>query len=245
VQVNRVDYDSDLAILESPELDNQYAAAYAPAMSEVQADQQLSVYGYPESLEKMLRTTLQARAPAKTKLSDLLSNDLRGALTARGSPSLLLDVISIQGNLLPGHSGAPIFDKQGHVVAVAEGGLKDGTVAISFAIPISAIKNVRASATGDCFSLLVKNDSATRFDFVPAPDCTTCNIRTALLNAAEANDVETLNAFSRSISPRTTKTTLYLQRHDMALQMLYRQKDISRNHCTKASDVALRRIIEQ
>jgi hypothetical protein len=46
------------------------------------------------------------------------------------------------GNLLPSNSGAPIFNKQGKLVGIGNGGLEKGTVNISWAIPAKYISEL-------------------------------------------------------------------------------------------------------
>lgn len=57
----------------------------------------------------------------------------------RGSPLYNAKVLSIQGEIEPGHSGAPILDSKNRVLAIANGGLKGGTVGICWAIPINQV----------------------------------------------------------------------------------------------------------
>jgi hypothetical protein len=58
----------------------------------------------------------------------------------RGSPFYKAKVLSIQGQLLPGDSGAPILDSQNRVLAIADGGLKGGFAGISWAVPMNSLK---------------------------------------------------------------------------------------------------------
>jgi hypothetical protein len=91
----------------------------------------------------MESTALQLRYGGKT-LRDIVPDSVAQTLTG-GSPSLDLDVDSIEGHLLPGHSGAPIFDGHQKVVAIADGGLENGAVAISWGIPVNNLNQLAAS----------------------------------------------------------------------------------------------------
>jgi hypothetical protein len=164
VQLLSADIDSDIAVVDSTELERKYPSGYNAAQSLPMADQVLTVYGYPEGLLKPLRTTLQVRRPALVQLSDLLSEKLIGDLGQRGSPVTPLQVLSIQGNILPGHSGSPIFAQDGSVVGIADGGLKDGTVAISWAIPIGMLQRTRAVEGNPRLQTLIHYDSSLLFD---------------------------------------------------------------------------------
>lgn len=63
------------------------------------------------------------------------------------SLGLDLDIIYFHnGNLLPSNSGAPIFNKQGKLVGIGNGGLEKGTVNISWAIPAKYITELENSS---------------------------------------------------------------------------------------------------
>ncbi|MCI5191215.1 MAG: DUF1566 domain-containing protein, partial [Candidatus Electrothrix sp. AS4_5] len=63
----------------------------------------------------------------------------------RKSPNIDLEVISLEGHLLPGHSGAPILNKNNEVIGIANGGLKDGSAGVCWAVPYNKIKFVSKS----------------------------------------------------------------------------------------------------
>ena len=68
-------------------------------------------------------------------------------MQARSSPSTKLQIASLQGPLVPGHSGAPVVDQDGSVVAIANGGLQKGTVGFGWAIPYAAVKFTPSGAS--------------------------------------------------------------------------------------------------
>jgi hypothetical protein len=191
VTISQVNIDADLATLDSSELDTKYPTGYTISEAPVAPDVQLAVYGYPEGLLKPLRTTVQVRKPAIVALSTLLSEKLAGDLSERTSPSIVLPIVSIQGSLLPGHSGAPIFDQNGRVAAIADGGLKQGADQISWAIPVSAIHQLRTSSGSARLATVIKYDSAILFSLVPGGE-TQPSTSTVLRAAAERDDVESL-----------------------------------------------------
>jgi len=202
VSLTQVEINSDIAVLDSAELENSYRATFSISNTAPSPDQQLQVFGYPEGLLKVLRTTVQVRNPARVPLSNLLSPDLLSELNDRNSPSTLLNIISIQGNLLPGHSGAPIFDPTNHVVAIADGGLKEGTVAISWAIPISSLGTLRP-ASGARLTALLQNDSAVLFSLgsgLEEPD-----VSQALTQAAEGDDATAIQRILAVTVPQDAK----------------------------------------
>jgi hypothetical protein len=56
-----------------------------------------------------------------------------------------IEVVHFQGSLLPGLSGAPIFNNKGQIVAVGNGGLNRGQVGISWGMPSSKIIDLENS----------------------------------------------------------------------------------------------------
>lgn len=103
----------------------------------------LSTLGFPLQIASMTNTPLQLRYGGKT-LRAIVPDSVAQSLSG-GSPSLDLEIDSIDGHLLPGHSGAPIFNRQRRIVAVADGGLENGAASISWGIPARFITQLAAS----------------------------------------------------------------------------------------------------
>src|ERR1035441_6399066 len=97
----------------------------------------------------LLSTDLLLRNPPMRRLGDLLPSSLARRLQTRNSPDINIEVLSIQGHLLPGHSGAPILNAKGQVIGIANGGLQTGEVEISWAVPIEKISLVRSDGARD------------------------------------------------------------------------------------------------
>jgi S1-C subfamily serine protease len=110
----------------------------APALTE-----SLSTLGFPLQVRSMTNTSLQLRYGGKT-LRDIIPESVAQTLSG-GSPSLDLEINSIEGHLLPGHSGAPVFNVQRRVVAIADGGLENGAAAVSWGIPAKFLNQLSAS----------------------------------------------------------------------------------------------------
>jgi len=138
--IEKVDISRDVALISSPELAQQEAAGLEVADRVAwETLTRIEVYGHPYGLNG-LQTTLELRRPPTTELKELLPAAPLSVMRARQSPNHLTQVMSIQGNLLPGHSGAPILDPNGRVLGIANGGLKEGAVGISWAVPFQGIK---------------------------------------------------------------------------------------------------------
>jgi S1-C subfamily serine protease len=98
-----------------------------------------SVIGYPLKLDRgSLRLTVFFAKGGTQPLAQVLNSEIREKLRPRRSPSLATRVVVLTGPLHPGHSGAPILDENGDVLAVANGGFP--RAGVGWAIPIDQIR---------------------------------------------------------------------------------------------------------
>jgi S1-C subfamily serine protease len=132
---------ADLALLKIAGAPNSHILSISSTPPSLTED--LSTLGYPLQLPHMESTSLRLRYGAST-LRNIVPQSVADHLSG-GSPSLDLDVDPIEGHLLPGHSGAPIFDQNQKVVAIADGGLENGAAAISWGIPVKYLSQLQAS----------------------------------------------------------------------------------------------------
>lgn len=145
LHLTRIHLHSDLAILrveDPPEVEPLVARTHEPA-----ANTRLLALGFPLDAPRISDQELRVQVRPSGRLRDLLSSPLRQELENAGSPSVELEIVRLDGHLLPGMSGAPILDAEGTVVAVGDGGLEGGTVSISWAIPSRYLR--AAVASGD------------------------------------------------------------------------------------------------
>ncbi len=113
------------------------------ATSAPQALQRLLVYGFPSGRVISRGTEVHVADPALIRLSAWpgVPPNVRVALGDRKSPDPeKVDFVDIDGTMLPGHSGAPLLNDAGQVVAVADGGLNGGQDNRAWAIAWSTIK---------------------------------------------------------------------------------------------------------
>ncbi len=76
------------------------------------------------------------------------------AMDNRGSPALGTEVLSVNGPLQPGHSGAPIFDDEGQIVDIANGGFVVGQYGVGWASLPTAMSLLDADeAAASLFSI--------------------------------------------------------------------------------------------
>ncbi len=141
--VSRVLRKSDLALLQlgAPIRGTAllHAASATPAVTE-----DLEVLGYPLAIPKMDNTEVQLRFGGRL-LRDIVPQAVTNELRTLGSPDPNIKITDIQGNLLPGHSGAPILDRGGRIVAIADGGLESGAVGVSWGLPVADLALLASS----------------------------------------------------------------------------------------------------
>jgi hypothetical protein len=102
------------------------------------ATDELQVLGYPLAIPKMDNTTVRLRYGGRI-LRDIVPKTVADELKKLGSPDPSIDITDIEGHLLPGHSGAPILNGSGEVVAIADGGLENGAVGVSWGLPAATL----------------------------------------------------------------------------------------------------------
>jgi hypothetical protein len=142
--VVRVLNHADLTLLHA-------VGAPGQALTEVttrpQTNDELEALGYylavPTMDNKPLRVTF-----GSTRLRDMLPRNMRLELEQSSAIDLNLDIVRLDGHLLPGLSGAPIFDRKGRVVAIGSGGLKSGAASVSWAIPAVHLRSLLTSSDG-------------------------------------------------------------------------------------------------
>lgn len=96
----------------------------------------VQVYGYAlgQATRENRRLIVTAANDGGSRLRDAVNDDVRRELQQNGFPSLDTMVLRVDGNLLPGHSGAPIIDSSGRVIAIGSGGLERGAVGVGWAV---------------------------------------------------------------------------------------------------------------
>jgi S1-C subfamily serine protease len=160
-----VDIDHDLAFLTSSDFHDAKHGLQAAKGIQWNNLSQVKVVGYPLNLDlSSLTTILSVRKPARVRLRTLVDPETRNKLNARHSPNPSILVLSVQGQILPGHSGAPILDGNGRVVAVADGGLLSGLSGITWAIPLEEIQ-WQSVKGNNALAYLRQKDSGTLFSY--------------------------------------------------------------------------------
>jgi hypothetical protein len=140
LKISKMDTDADVALLTSSELSRKSDAGLVFARSiKPLAGARVRVLGYPLQTAYH-ETELTVRKPAERPLiEEVPPGPIMDALRQRNSPGVKLNILSIQGPIVPGHSGAPVVDDRDRLVAIANGGLKGGTVSQSWAVPYGLV----------------------------------------------------------------------------------------------------------
>lgn len=132
-----VDVERDVAVLAGPTLP--IAGGLQPHPTGIPDQSEVIVLGHPAAIPTTWKMPLQVESFALRPLYDVLPPNLFQAVQQRKSPEVGVLVLRLNGNLQPGHSGAPIIDQTGKVLGIGSGGLGDGTLGIGWAIPLSGI----------------------------------------------------------------------------------------------------------
>jgi S1-C subfamily serine protease len=113
----------------------------------------LDVYGYAlgqATRENRRLVVTAANEGGGSRLRDAVNDEVRREIQQNGFPSLDVLVLRVDGNLLPGHSGAPIIDSSGRVIAIGSGGLERGAVGVGWAVRATYLAQLLdAPATAD------------------------------------------------------------------------------------------------
>jgi|GEM_PF-1681653 len=136
---------SDLALLELAE-----SIGLEPlgVTDQVLPDKPHTIWGYPLEVRTMQGDELRFSRVLKpnSTLEDVMSEKkYRETLGAAGYPGLKAAILRVGSTIQPGHSGAPIFTPDGHVVGIGDGGLYEGIKSINWAIPTASLKTLPQS----------------------------------------------------------------------------------------------------
>jgi hypothetical protein len=134
--IGKVDIRHDVAVLWSKELAGAPLVGLATITETLAIDvaETYQVIGYPFGLFRQ-KPTIDVKVLERTALGNLLPDEAITAIADRDSPAIDADVLSVQTHLVPGHSGAPVLNRQGQVVGIGNGGLDLGRVEMGWAIP--------------------------------------------------------------------------------------------------------------
>ena len=141
-RIERVLKHADLALLHVENPPN--LSPLTSALNNPELHDELVAMGYEFDAPTMSSKNLEMSF-GSSELQDILPAPARLEVSRAGMPSLSLQVLRLQGHLVPGLSGAPIINHQGLVVAVADGGLESGAASTSWALPVENVNRLITS----------------------------------------------------------------------------------------------------
>ena len=118
----------------------QYADRKIPYGSEIHT------MGYNSGAKGSSSRTLKKGYVNPETLEYLIPESDRRDIATAGFPDLSLEIIYLDGSLLPGYSGSPVMDQAGQLVGIGNGGLEGGASNVSWVIPARFLANLEASA---------------------------------------------------------------------------------------------------
>jgi hypothetical protein len=141
--VEKIFKDADIALLT---VDNPPAnmPAITVSSSIPAVGDEVIALGYPLNISSVRSTFLKISFGGKF-LKDIIPAKVKTELLRNQYPSQDIEIRNFEGNLVPGSSGSPIIDKQGNLVAIADGGLESGAVGICWGIPTQYIAKLMSS----------------------------------------------------------------------------------------------------
>lgn len=169
LEIIEVDVERDIALLGSESFDvSIYPVLFVGPIPE--EGDKLWVVGHPQALLVQHRIELFLESNSKYFENLLPSDDqsLIQDVLIRASPAIGTSVLSLTGDLQPGHSGAPILDQKDRVVGIGNGGLKGGTVGIGWGIPIGSLELLEKSKRQTRISTLRKQSPTLLFHITSA-----------------------------------------------------------------------------
>ena len=162
LQLESVDIAHDAAFLASSDLDTRETDGLEVA--EATEGERLRVVGYPQGIAYQRSHPVRTSYEPKKRLYELLPGDAEEQLEVRGSPDVEGVVLSLDGALQVGYSGAPILtEDEGAVVAVANGGLQGGSVDIGWAMLYSDLRWSPAAENGQVLETLAQTSTVGLF----------------------------------------------------------------------------------
>lgn len=130
--IEKVLKDQDLALLRLSSSSGR--APLSSANANLNRGDEVLCVGYPFNIPTSDETLLKVKSGSR-QLKDIVPPRVKRELDNLGFPSTNGVILSLDGHLLPGHSGAPIFNEEGDIVAISNGGLAVGSASRSWAIP--------------------------------------------------------------------------------------------------------------
>jgi hypothetical protein len=102
--------------------------------------------GYNHGAQGSSSRTLKKGYVDPETLDYLIPKKDKTVLAKAGFPALDLHILYLEGSLLPGFSGSPVFDPQGRLIGIGDGGLEKGASNVSWIIPAKYLTELENSS---------------------------------------------------------------------------------------------------
>lgn len=133
-----VDLEADLALLQ---LEDDLGLEPVPHVEAEPADlaSTFMTWGYPLVHKRVIGHRVEFGLGFEEHVTTIgqafAGDEVRELFKKQAYPGKHTKILRITSTIQPGHSGAPIFDERGHVVAIADGGLLGGFKGVNWSIP--------------------------------------------------------------------------------------------------------------
>ncbi|MBN9669304.1 trypsin-like peptidase domain-containing protein [Roseibium aggregatum] len=131
---------ADLVVLSSADFERDFNVTIGFEPATVKGEQDLEIPAFPPDARRPFHTPVRTEKEGEL-FTTWNQTDYAAEIAERGgSPATSLKMISFSGRTVKGHSGAPLLDNKGHVVAVLQGGLAEAEH--GFAVQISELERL-------------------------------------------------------------------------------------------------------
>lgn len=142
---------SDLVLLkvEGNELPSTCVPLTTYSVSAVPFGQTIYALGYNRGQMGKTTRTLKKGYVSPETLASLLPPDDLESIRAAKIPAIDLQILYLDGSLLPGYSGSPVVNASGQLIGIGDGGLENGASNVSWVIPAKFIDDLENSGTSE------------------------------------------------------------------------------------------------
>jgi len=151
VKIKKVLQKADLVLLEVMPGEEPVPAGVVPLTSfneqTVKFGSEIFALGYNSGSKGSSSRTLKKGFVDPETLDNLIPPKDKEALARIGFPALDLHILYLDGSLLPGFSGSPVFDPAGKLIGIGDGGLEKGASNVSWIIPAKYLAELESSTT--------------------------------------------------------------------------------------------------
>jgi hypothetical protein len=148
-RIKKVLQKADLVLLEVIPGQDPVPAGVVPLTSfndqQIKFGTDIFAMGYNSGATGSSSRTLKKGFVDPETLDNLIPKSDKTALARIGFPALDLHILYLEGSLLPGYSGSPVFDPTGRLVGIGDGGLEKGASNVSWIIPAKYLTDLENS----------------------------------------------------------------------------------------------------